>query len=142
MKIEIYLDIPKDVQDTRLTLTLNNVEVTTPPANEKNEHGHYAWIFDADVQEKNILKLEVQGLGDILDKTKYLNVAEIIIDDIKFDIVHTMNTWAYPNGLEPQRGATQLDNDGYIEMPFNLPVWEYWCQVNNNFRYEEYPLWQ
>lgn len=144
MKIELYLDIPDIVlssKEFKLTLEFNGVEIPTPPANERNEHGHFPWFFDVDPQDKNNIKVIVEGLGDVMDKTKYFNIFESIIDEVNFDIVHLMNCRAQPNGLEYQKGATQLDSDGYLEIPFNLPVWEYWCQTNNAFNYEDYPIW-
>lgn len=141
MKVELYLTIPDTVQP-ELNLEFNGDKVMEPISSEVNEHGHYFWIFDIEPKQKNLLKLYANGLGDIQDKTKYVNIVEIIIDGVNFDLVHNMNCRAQPNGLEYQLGATQLDNDGYFEIPFETPVWKYWCDILSNFRYEDYPNWQ
>ena len=140
MRIELYLDIPDTVTPI-LTLLINNIKIKNTHNNEKNKHGHYLWEFDVVALDENLLTLHVEGLGDIMDKTKYLRIVDIIIDEVNFDVVHQMNCRTQPLGLEYQKGSTQLDNDGYFEIPFNTPVWEHWCKTFNNFDIVDYPLW-
>lgn len=139
--IELYLDIPDTVQPN-LILEFNGETVDTPISETPNEHGHYAWIFTVTPKQENIIRLHATGLGSIMDKSKYVSVVEVIADNVNFDIVHQMNCNAQPKGLEYQKGATQLDSAGYIEIPIGAPVWKYWCDTLDQFKYEDYPNWQ
>lgn len=139
--VELYLDIP-DTVTPRLELEFNDQPITTPISEQRNEHGHYPWIFTVTPKQENIIRLHATGLGSIMDKSKYVNVVEIIADDVNFDIVHQMNCNAQPKGLEYQKGATQLDSAGYIEIPIGAPVWKYWCDTLAQFKYEDYPNWR
>lgn len=140
MQIQLLVLIP-DSCSPKLSLEFNNQLIEASLSDTPNKHGHYSLQFDVEPAQKNIIKLSVTGLGELSDDSNYVNVVESIIDGINFGIVHLMNTWAYHKGLDPQKGATQLDSDGHIEIPFNLPVCNYWCEVNNNFKHKDYPLW-
>jgi hypothetical protein len=131
MKIQLYIDVP-NLDSLSLNLTFNNNQVLEKISTTKNKFGHYCWEFDVDAKPSNIIKLSVSGIVE----TNYINIADCIIDDINYDVVHLMNCQA--NGI---RGATQLDIDGYIEIPFTTPVCLHWAKVFNNFTYEDYPHW-
>ena len=141
MIIELYLKIPNTVQPN-LTLEFNSDTINEPISKEPNEHGHYAWIFTVTPKQESIIRLHASGLGSIMDKSKYVSVVEVIADGVNFDIVHQMNCNAQPKGLEYQKGATQLDCAGYIEIPIGAPVWQYWCETLTKFKYEDYTDWQ
>ena len=140
MKIELYIDTP-DISKLDLLLEFNGQEISTRYGNERNENGHYPWVFNVDPLLQNTIRIYINGLGDIQDKTTYFQVVDSVIDDINFGVVHLMNIYANPNMLELQKGASQLDSDGYIEIPFETPVWEHWVKILTNFEYEDYPLW-
>lgn len=129
MKIQLYIDIPS-VNNLNLDLTFNNEEITTKISKTKNQLGHYSWEFDVTPQKENLIKLIATGV------TQYINIVDCIIDDINYDIVHIMNCRA-----NQVKGATQIDSDGVIEIPFTTPVCLHWAKIFNDFTYEDYPNW-
>lgn len=129
MKIQLYIDIPS-FNNLNLNLTFNNKEITTKISKIKNQLGHYCWDFEVTPQKENLIKLTATGV------MQYINVVDCIIDDINYDIVHIMNCRA-----NQVKGATQIDGDGIIEIPFTTPVCLHWAKTFNNFTYEDYPNW-
>jgi len=140
MRIELYLKISKGCKPDIL-IEFNGQPINVKIDKIKNKFGHYPVVFDVDPLEQNMIKVSITGLGKDSLSDNQVNVFDAIIDGINFGIVHVMNSWAYPEGLAPQKGATELDRDGYIEIPFDLPVALYWGKVHTEFKFEDFPEW-
>lgn len=140
MRIELYLKITETCKPNIL-IEFNGQPIDAKLSTVKNNFGHYPVVFDVDPVEQNMIKLSITGLGKDSIGDNKVNVFDAVIDDINFGLVHVMNSWAYPEGLAPQKGATELDRDGYIEIPFDVPVALYWGKVHTEFKFEDFPGW-
>lgn len=124
----LYITIENQKFNPIIKINLNgNTVVETVDTSIVNEYGHIPIVFNANLQESNIIEVIVEN------NTGIINVVEAVIDNIKLAFVLFLVTKNSENKI-----ATQLRTDGSLFMTIQTPIWSWWCDRMESFNYNDY----